>query len=449
MNRRDFIKASAAGAAALGVGRCHAAPPVTPSAAARAWRPNLLLILADDLGAECLGCYGGTSYATPNLDKLASTSVRFEYAYATPLCSPSRAELLTGRYVFRTGMTNVILPDQPDARLDVRSHKTFANFLHDAGYATSIAGKWHLCHDFINNPNHVADAGFDDRYLWRLFKDNKVTRHYWNPSLWLDGKPDEETGKSKFGDDLFTGHILDFIRASKDRPFLVYYPMTLVHSQSATGKNYPRSPDTFRPGDDPDAGAGPTGFGDLVTYMDKLVGKIVAELDRLGLRENTLILFAGDNGTDAGITSQLGKRKVKGEKGRLSEAGTRVPLIANWPGVVPQGKVLDDLVDFTDFLPTVLDAAGVALPAGYPVDGRSFLPQLRGQKGQPREWVYRQLGAKWFIRDRRYRLSSEGEFVDMADRYAPKPVADTPEASAARQRLAAAVQQVRGNPATT
>lgn len=448
MKRRDFIKASVAGAAALVVGRCYAAPTVAPSAAARAGRPNILLILADDLGAECLGCYGGTSYRTPNLDKLASTGVRFDYAYATPLCSPSRAELLTGRYVFRTGMTHVIMPDQPDARLDWRQHKTFAKFLRDAGYATSIAGKWHLCHDFLNNPTHEADAGFDDRYLWRLFKDNAVTRHYWNPSLWLEGKPDEETGKGKFGDDLFTGHILDFIRANKDRPFLAYYPMTLVHSQSATGKNYPRSPDTFKPGDDPDAGAGPTGFSDLVAYMDKLVGKIVAELDRLGLRENTLILFAGDNGTDAGITSQFKGRKLKGEKGRLSEAGTRVPLIANWPGAVPQGRVLDDLVDFTDFLPTVLDAAGVALPAGYRVDGRSFLPQLRGQRGQPREWVYRQLGANWFIRDRRYRLSSEGEFVDMADHYAPKPVADTQEASAARQQLSAAVRQLRSNPTT-
>ena len=175
-------------------------------------KPDIVIILADDLGAETLGCYGGTSYRTPHLDALAGSGVRFENCYASPLCSPSRSELLTGRYVFRTGIKRVIMPgDDPNTRLDVQAHRTFANFLRDAGYSTCMAGKWHLCHDFLNNPNHVADAGFESRYLWRLFKDRKVSRHYWNPSLWLDGKPDEETGKAKFGDDLFTDHVLEFI----------------------------------------------------------------------------------------------------------------------------------------------------------------------------------------------------------------------------------------------
>jgi arylsulfatase A len=406
-------------------------------------RPNIIVILADDLGAETLGCYGGTSYPTPNLDKLALTGARFENCFATPLCSPSRAELLTGRYSFRTGMTNVILPDQPEKRLDWQKHRTFAHFLGDAGYATAIAGKWHVCHDFLSNPTHVADAGFSDRYMWRLFKDDKVSRHYWNPSLWLEGKEDETTGKGKFGDDLFTSHLLEFIRASQNRPFLVYYPMTLVHSQTATGKNWPRSPATLKPGDDPDADGGPNGFGDLVAYMDTQVGKITEELDTLKLRENTLLIFTGDNGTNAKITSLFKGERLKGGKGSVTEAGTRVPLIVSWPGTLPPGRVLNDLVDFTDFLPTLLEAAGVNLPSDYQVDGQSFMPQLRGQQGQPREWVYRQLGGRWFIRDQQYRLDNQGGFVDLTDRYHPKPAADSIEAAEARKRLQAAVEKLR------
>jgi len=410
-------------------------------------RPNVVLILADDLGAECLGCYGGRSYQTPNLDRLAGEGMRFDRCYALPVCSPSRAELLTGRYSFRTGITYVILPKSP-GRLDVARDRTFVQPLREAGYATCIAGKWHLCLDFLDNPRHVADAGFDDRYLWRLFRDDAVQRHFWNPELWIDDKRADELGRGKFGDDLFTDHVLEFIRAHRDRPFLVYYPMTLMHSQTATGGNYPASPDVLRPGDDPDRGVEPRqkGFAQLLAYTDKLVGRIVQEVDRLGLGERTLILFTGDNGTDRRITSRLGNRDLRGGKGRLTEAGTRVPLIARWPGTVAAGEVAEELVDFTDFCPTILEAAGLKLPAGYEIDGHSFLARLEGRPGPAREWVYRHYLNAWFIRDAACRLDSNGKLWDLAiDPYAPKPAADGPEAAQARERLAAAVAALHGD----
>jgi len=426
--------------------------PVTGASTAHARqreKPNVVLILADDLGAECLGCYGGRSYRTPNLDRMAAAGLRFNHCYALPACSPSRGELLTGRYSFRTRVTHVILPKAPGL-LDVSRHRTFVQLVRDAGYATCIAGKWHLCLDFVDHPRHVADAGFDDRYLWRLFRDGAVQRHYWNPELWIDDKRADELGKGKFGDDLFTEHVLEFMRAHRDRPFFVYYPMTLVHSQTATGRNYPPSPDTIRPGDDPDRGVKPRqrGFAQLVAYTDKLVGRVVEEVDRLGLAEDTLILFTGDNGTDRTITSRLGNRDLRGGKGSLSEAGTRVPLIARWPGTVRAGGVAEELVDFSDFFPTILETAGLAMPAGYAVDGHSFLARLRGQPYRARQWVYRHYLNAWFIRDGRYRLDSSGKFWDLgADPYAPQPAGPTPEGAKARRRLAEAVATLHGDAA--
>lgn len=415
--------------------------------AAHVEKPNIVLILADDLGAECLGCYGGKSYETPNLDRMAADGLRFDHCYALPVCSPSRAELLTGRYSFRTGITNVILPKQPGL-LDVTRNRTFPQRLRDGGYATCIAGKWHLCLDFLDHPRHVADAGFDDRYLWRLFRDRAVQRHYWNPELWIADKRADEVGKAKFGDDLFTEHVLDFMRAHRDRPFLVYYPMTLVHSQTATGGNYPASPDVFQPGDDPDRGVKPrqAGFAQLVAYTDKLVGRIVREVDQLGLAEKTLILFTGDNGTAKWIVSRLDDRDLRGGKATLTEAGTRVPLIAKWPGTVAAGDVAEELVDFTDFFPTILEAAGLEKPPGYAIDGQSFFARLQGKPYQARHWVYRHWRNAWFIRDAHYRLDSTGEYWDLdADPYAPEAADRSPKAASAQKQLAAAVAKLHDN----
>jgi arylsulfatase A len=162
-------------------------------------------------------------------------------------------------------------------------------------------------------------------------------------------------------------------------------------------------------------------FGEMVEYMDKLIGKLVARLDAHGIRENTLLIFVGDNGTGRGTPSKMGERTVIGGKGTTTAAGMHVPLIVSWPARAARGKVSADLVDSTDFLPTVLEAAGAKLPAGIPFDGRSFLSQVRGEKGQPRDWIYswyspRQqasLTVREFAFNARYKLYRTGEFHDL------------------------------------
>jgi arylsulfatase A len=194
-------------------------------------------------------------------------------------------------------------------------------------------------------------------------------------------------------------------------------------------------------------------FADMVAYMDKIVGHILRKLDELGLRENTLVLFTGDNGTNKRITSKMPDRTIRGGKGGTIDAGTHVPLIANWKGTVPPGKICDDLVDFSDFLPTLADAAGAALPENVVIDGRSFLPQLRGQKGNPRQWLFchytRKGGAetpKRFVRDKRWKLYDTGELFDVqADPLERRPVPTDEggeEAADARRRFQAVLDSV-------
>jgi arylsulfatase A len=189
-------------------------------------------------------------------------------------------------------------------------------------------------------------------------------------------------------------------------------------------------------------------FADMVAYMDKIVGRIIRKLDELGLSENTLILFTSDNGTPRGITSHLGNLTIQGGKGLTTDAGTHAPLIANWKGTIPAGKVCGDLVDFSDFMPTLADAAGTKLPPVMKIDGRSFFPQLRGEKGNPREWIFcyykpnmkkGKWGLKIFARDKKYKLYHTGEFFDVeADPLEANPIGvgkRNQEASAAAERL--------------
>jgi arylsulfatase A len=179
--------------------------------------------------------------------------------------------------------------------------------------------------------------------------------------------------------------------------------------------------------------------------MDKLVGKLAEELDRLRLREKTLIVFTGDNGCVGSRT--LGGRPIDGAKGSMKEGGSRVPLIANWKGTTPEGRVSKDLVDFSDFFPTFADLAGAKLPEGVTIDGHSFAPQLRGQAGKPREWVYVQLGAKRYVREARWKLNNDGELFDMKEApFREIPVAadsDDAEAKAARKRLQAVLDNLK------
>lgn len=360
----------------LGAAILMAATIYTPSAlgasrsAAESGRrlPNIVFILADDIGYECLGAYGSTSYKTPNLDRLAATGVRFDRAYMQPSCSPTRVQLMTGlsnrrNYLFW-------------ARIDPGS-TTFATLLKKAGYATCMAGKWQLGPE-LDLPKKV---GFDEYCLWQHLR---IPPRYANPGLEINGVP-KDYNHGEYGPDLISDYILDYVERKKAEPFFLYYSMMLVH-----GPNQP-TPDSQDY--DPKAigervNQSAAHFVDMVAYLDKLTGKLLAKLDALGLRENTLIIFAGDNGTAKGTRSMLGDKLVIGGKGLSTDAGMHVPLIANWPGQVPAGGVCADLVDSTDYLPTLLAAAGVDVSKELKLDGRSFYPQIRGQHGNPREWIY-------------------------------------------------------------
>ena len=397
------------------------------SAPAAERKPNVIVILADDLGAECLNSYGGTSYKTPNLSALAKSGIQFQNCFATPLCSPSRVELMTGRYGFRTGWTQLI-ESGTDEYFDPKKEKTFGSMMKEAGYATGLAGKWQLA-QFRKHPNHVRDCGFDEYCCWSWFLDGKRTGRYWDPSVWQDGKERTDT-EGNYGPDVFCEWVIDFIKRHKDGPFFLYYPMVLVHN--------PFEPTPDSAGDKKKKG-GAKDFPDMVAYMDKVVGKVLATLDELKLRENTLVLFTGDNGTTKGVPSKVGDRTVIGGKSTMLDTGSHVPLIASWPGTTPAGKVLDDLVDFSDVVPTICELTGAKPPPNVPIDGRTFAPQLRGEKGKPREWIFVQLGNHRFARDQRWKLHANGKLFDVvADPNEEKPFAagaDPADGAAARAKL--------------
>jgi arylsulfatase A len=385
-------------------------------------KPNIVLIVADDLGYECIGANGGTSYKTPVLDKLAATGIRFEHCYSQPLCTPSRVQLMTGIYNDRNYVGF--------GRMD-RTQTTFAHLLKKQGYATAVAGKWQLGQE-ADSPNHF---GFDEACLWQHMRGNSRTgpggqrqdTRYANPSLEINGKPvDYSTGE--FGPDVVSDFVCRWIERNTDKPFFVYYPMILPHAP------FVPTPDSA---DWDPTGAGranPKYFADMVSYMDTTVGTIITKLEALGLRDNTLVLFTGDNGTAPGIVSMLNREPVRGGKKQMTDAGTRVPLIANWPGAIPSGVVSQDLVDFSDFLPTLCDASAMAVPEELKIDGRSFLPQLRGERGHPRDWIYSRHAGKRWARNQRYKLYATGEFYDIKNDALESHPLSEPSAEAAQIR---------------
>lgn len=391
-------------------------------------KPNVVLILIDDFGYECVTANGGESYKTPVMDNLAATGVRFEQCHVQPLCTPTRVALMTG-IVNKRNYTHF-------AHLDP-AQKTFGNLLKNAGYATCITGKWQLSNGF-EGPTHF---GFDEYCLWQL---TRRPERYKNPGLEINGKL-HDYRQNEYGPDIVSDYALDFITRKKDAPFFLYYPMMLTHAPyDAT----PDSPDYLNPKHG-------SHFSDMVTYTDKLIGKLVAKLEELKLRDNTLILILGDNGTGRGTPSTFKGRLVQGGKGTTTMWGTHVPAIGNWPGHVSKGKVCMDLIDATDFLPTLCEATGTPVPSELKIDGRSFLPQLRGEKGTPREWLYSWYnpdgGARAkaeFAHDEKFKLYTDGRFYAVEkDDTERSPLADASlddNAKVAKAKLQAALKQFEG-----
>jgi len=378
-------------------------------------KPNIIFILADDYGVGEVGCYGADNYQTPNLDALAKGGMRYTHAYTAPLCGPSRALILTGRYAFRTGGSN----QDAVGRISPAAEIMMPKVLKPAGYVTSAIGKWGQL------PLGPAEFGFDD-YL--KFNGSGI---YWNTQD--NGKTYELNGITmplrdrEYMPEVMHRHITDFITKHRDQPFYIYYSLSHVHAEILpTPDSAPDSRDIY---------------ADNVTYMDKLVGRLIAELDRLKLREKTLVVFFGDNGTanPRADRATIGGRRLAGAKGSMLEGGGLEPLIVSWPGVVPAGRVNTDFVDASDFFPTFAELAGAKLPEKTILDGRSFVPQLRGEKGRPRDWAFNQLARMWYVREAGWKLNQAGELFDMSDApFAEKLVpADSkdPAAIAARKRL--------------
>ena len=385
-------------------------------------QPNIILIYADDLGIEGVSCYGADKHKTPNIDRLAASGTRFTTCYAAPLCGPSRCLLMTGRYAFRTGgITNSSWRNGgPGAKS--ADEVPMAKLLKQSGYATAQAGKWRQVGET------PRDWGFDE-----YVTDPTAGGWYWKDTYEKNGEQ-INAGKEVYNPDIIQAYSIDFITRNKEKPFFLYYAMHLVHGPIL------RTPDSKE---------GSDLYEDNIRYMDKQVGGIVAEIEKLGLREKTLIIFSADNGTALNYPSTIGGRMINGKKASMLEGGSRVPYIASWPGVTPAGKVCKDIVSIADQLPTFAELGGAKLPEGVKIDGISLAPQLRGEKGTPREWAYVQLGNKWFVREQGWKMNESNELFDMSDApFVEKPVAtseDNEASKAARARLTAVLAEL--NPA--
>ncbi|MBA19329.1 MAG: arylsulfatase A [Verrucomicrobiales bacterium] len=330
---------------------------------------NVILIMADDSAADNYGCYGSTYFKTPILDSLAKTGAKFNHCYSEPVCTPSRVKIMTGR----SGIRNYVQFGTLD-----KDEITFGNIMKKSGYSTAVAGKWQL-HN--GNRGTLAPAcGFDTYCLWNY--PGTGSSRYWSPSIMQDGQLLQTTSKD-YGPDIFSDFIVEFIEQNKTKPFFAYYPMALVHSP------FPKTPDNVSPGEKTAKGKGMSlsNFKDMTLYADKIIGKIVSCLEKNDLREKTVIIFTTDNGTHRNLTYPYKGESRKGEKAYPTDGGTHVPLIINCPGTVPQGIICNDLVDFSDFLPTITEITRANLP-NIQLDGQSFWPQCLGNKGNPRKWIF-------------------------------------------------------------
>ncbi len=392
------------------------------TAAARARAPNVILIMADDLGYECLRCNGGTSYDSTLLDNLAKQGMRFTHCYSQPVCTPSRNKIMTGRSNARNYREFGLLdPDEI----------TFGNLMKQAGYKTCIAGKWQLSGGSSGDGASPKSCGFDESCMWAYThnlpenvkhtggweKPGKTSR-YWHPSI-IQNEKYRPTTIDDYGPNIFTQFILDFMSENRDRPFFAYYPMALTHGPflpTPHSKDFAAA-DKFK--------TNTRYMGDMIKYTGHCVDRIVRRLDQLGIAEDTLVLFTTDNGTHVSIVSMMGDRQVPGGKGIPIDAGCHVPMIACWKGTIEPGSTCTDLIDFSDYLPTIAAVTGAQLPTDRELDGRSFLPQLLGNAGDPRTSVFvhydkdpqrdvPRFRRVRFALDGRFKLYQNGQFFEVA-----------------------------------
>jgi arylsulfatase A-like enzyme len=402
---------------------------------ARKEKPNVVFILADDLGWSDLSCYGSRYYETPNLDRLATQGVRFTNAYAAgPVCSPTRASINTGRYPARLRLTDYI-PGRGGSAADKLSNAqmlqslpldeiTIAEALKPAGYATACIGKWHLSDD----PQHPLQQGYDVVVGSHLGQ--KIRNFYFAPygmKNLTEGPPGE------YLTDRLAEEAAKFIHDHRAQPFFLYLSHLAVHTPHQAkeedirkwrtkaanlpppdGPRYLLEPNPDEPAADPRAFVNSDSSGDyqarrmvkvrqvqdapvvaaMVQSLDESIGRVLSKLEELGLADNTVVIFASDNGghvsqrQDTDEFSGTACLPLRGGKGWLYEGGVRIPLIVRWPGQIKPGGVSDEIVTSTDYFPTILQMAGLSIPTDRDLDGVSLVPVLRGNGPLKRDAVF-------------------------------------------------------------
>jgi arylsulfatase A-like enzyme len=370
------------------------------AAAALRPRPNIVFILADDLGYGDIGCFGQEKIRTPNIDRLAAEGLRFTDAYAgCTVCAPSRSVLMTGLHAGHTSVRS-----NPGGTPLLASDFTVASLLRSAGYRTGGFGKWGL--GDVGTGGVPSKHGFDRFYGYL----NQAHAHFYYPRFLYDNEREsplpgnENGGRGTYSNDAMVTRALQFIRENRQNPFFCYMPLTVPHGEYLVpedslaqyrGKfveNRPFHNENGHLADQPEFHAA---YAGMVTRLDRYVGQVTGLLQTLGLEENTLVLFASDNGaalTALGDNYFQSAGQFRGSKGTFYEGGIRVPAVARWKGTIEPGRVSRLPWAFYDFLPTAAELAGVKPPAG--LDGFSIVPELRGGGKQPRhEYLYWELPA--------------------------------------------------------
>lgn len=404
MTRRDFLRA--AGTSALALTLAGRMPAIGAPEAGR--KPNIVLIVADDLGYGELGVQGSKDIPTPNIDSIAKNGVRFTNGYVScPVCSPTRAGLATGRYQQRFG--HELNPGPAEEASTVfglpLSETTMAQRLKSQGYATGAFGKWHLGYlpQF-----HPEKRGFDEFYGFLGGAHDYLTVGNGTNALMRDSKSLENID---YTTDAFAREAVSFIQKHKDEPFFVYLPFNAVHSPLQATSKYQ---DRFKSIADQKRHT----FAAMLSAMDDGVGSVLDKLRELKLEDETLVIFISDNGGPT-LSTTSGNGALRGYKGQVLEGGIRVPFMMQWKGKIAAGQTYGEPVISLDILPTALTAAGGKIAADMKLDGVDIMPSVTGKsKTAPHDRLFWRFGPQWAVRMGDWKLESDGvgepELYDLA-----------------------------------
>lgn len=422
------------------------------SVASAGKQPDIILVMADDVGIEGLGCYGGVSYRTPNLDRMAAAGVRFTHAYSQPLCTPTRIELMTGMDNHRNWTYFGILDPK---------QRTFGHAMTDAGYATGIFGKWQLqSYDPPDLPGaqkrrgkgmHPKDAGFDVYALYHALHTEDKGSRYANPTMLEGVRGSEGTLKTyagRYGEDVWVEKILAFLDQDSDKPRFVYYPMALPHWPFQPTPNSRQWNPNAEPKEELHYAT------DMIEYMDTTIGNLMQGLRDRNLHRDTIVIFYSDNGTHAKVTSKLKDgRSIPGGKAMPTQTGIHVPLIVHCPNRF-KPTVADRIVEASDFYPTLLDLAGAEKHPQKHLDGISFVPQLNGSGKQTRKsaffwydprpgWDKERFSRHVFALNRTHKLFRNGDLFRIGDLPLRETLVqvDSPADRAARSELEQVIRE--------